>query len=361
MWSSCRAARTWCPPSRSSPGTSRRRASRPGRGRTRRRRSSCWTATNAGPRGEDEPATAFPRAVRRARTRGPPQTAEAFGQRSKASGARLPSSDPPCPFPARMAPCCRTPLLMSTAPDTDSEGRGPSVHAPDRRSCLVHCDPGAGRRPGTRGITPSCHPRRRGRRPQRLCVALPAHCDRPLPHVALDVRPAAGQPRAVGGDVVTAPRALWPERTVGRAVTTTGPPQFQQVGSAPPGASASCPATSQQRQVELTSIRPSTGPFSPSVFHMCHPRWDVGQRGAHARQRPLRRRERQRFLHHSRGWPLLSHRGERPSHLPASANLRTRASGTTRSPTAELPLDVAGRLPSPTPGCPGNDACRHPG
>jgi hypothetical protein len=138
------------------------------------------------------------------------------------------------------------------------------------------------------------------------------------------------------------PPGRWPERTVGRAVTTTGPPQFQQVGSALPGASASCPATSQQRQVQLTSIRQSTGPFPPSVFPCVHPRWDVGQRGAHARQRPLRRRGRQRFLHHSRGWPLLSHRGERPSHLPAGANLRTRASGTTRSPTAELPLDVAG-------------------
>jgi hypothetical protein len=33
------------------------------------RRSSCWTATNEGPRGEDGPATAFPRAVRRVRTR----------------------------------------------------------------------------------------------------------------------------------------------------------------------------------------------------------------------------------------------------------------------------------------------------
>jgi hypothetical protein len=83
-------------------------------------------------------------------------------------------------------------------------------------------------------------------------------------------------------------------------------------------------------------------PVPPFGVRMCRPRWDVGQRGAHARQRPLRRRERQRFLHHSRGWPLLSHRGERPSHLPAGANLRTRASGTTRSPTAELPLDVAG-------------------
>src|SRR4051812_12705338 len=158
----------------------------------------------------------------------------------------------------------RTHLFLSTAPDT--EGRGPSVHTPDRRSCLVHCDPDAGRRPNTRGITPRCHPRRRGRRPQRLCVALPAYCDRPLPLVALDVRPAAGQPRAEGGDVVPAPPGRWPERTVGRAVTTTGPPQFQQVGSALPGASASCPATSQQRQVQLTSIRQSTGLFFPSVI-----------------------------------------------------------------------------------------------
>jgi hypothetical protein len=91
----------------------------------------------------------------------------------------------------------------------------PSVHVPARRSCLVHCDPGAGGRPGTRGVTPSCHRRRRGRRPQRLCVALPAHCDRPLhtwPRRQACCRPAEGR------DVVTAPRAGGPSaRWVGRS------------------------------------------------------------------------------------------------------------------------------------------------
>jgi len=168
----------------------------------------------------------------------------------------------------------------------ETDGRGPSVRVPGRRSCLVHCDPGADGRPGTRGVTPSCHRRRRGRRRQRLCVAVPAHCDRPLPHVAVRrqacCRPTDGSARRRRH---RSP-GRWPERTAGRAVTTTGPPQFQQVGSAPPGASASCPATSQQRQVQLVSIRQSTGPSSPSVIHMCHPRWDVGQRGARAPQRP---------------------------------------------------------------------------
>src|SRR3954454_4015737 len=41
--------------------------------------------------------------------------------------------------------------------------------------------PGCWRAALTRGVTtPSCHLRRRGRRPQRLCVALPAHCDPPF-------------------------------------------------------------------------------------------------------------------------------------------------------------------------------------
>jgi len=48
-------------------------------------------------------------------------------------------------------------------------------------------------------------------------------------------------------------------RTVGRAVTTTGPPQFQQVGVVLACSWASWPATSHGRQVQLTSIRLSTG------------------------------------------------------------------------------------------------------
>ena len=59
---------------------------------------------------------------------------------------------------------------------------------------------------------------------------------------------------------------------MGRAVTTTGPPQFQQVGVARRTPWASCPSTSHGPQVQLTSIRLSTD-RSPFGAHRSAPRY----------------------------------------------------------------------------------------
>jgi hypothetical protein len=223
----------------------------------------------------------------------------------------------------------------------ETDGRGPSVHVPARRSCLVHCDPGAGGRPGTRGS----HRAVTG----GGVADVPNACASLYPLTAIvrfhtwpstsGLLPASRGQRAATSLPPPGPVARAHGGSGGHDDRATAVPTGRQSASGRFGvlprhlAAAAGPAHLDP---------PVHRPVPPFGVRMCHPRWDVGQRGAHARQRPLRRRGRQRFLHHSRGWPLLSHRGERPSHLPAGANLRTRASGTTRSPTAELPLDVAG-------------------